>query len=420
MLINQHNDQVSDFQKFKIGNVTVTGSVTRASSDNPTTWDEINGKLIDMLGGYISIRYEDDGNYVDYLSDYADTSTQDVVFSVNLLDLELMSDAESLATCIIPHGATDETTGLPLDITSVNNDLDYISDPEAVAKYGKIFEVVIWDDIVTPSTLLSKAKLYLSDKIKLLNTLTIKAIDLHLMDETIEAFKLGDYIRVYSVPHGIDERVLLRAYNVNLSNPSDCTITLGIERSGFIGDQVGTDKALSNRIDRVIEHVDNATAKITNEVLNETQVYINESVETSEESTRTLLKEYVTVTELASLREETALTVSQTAESLEVQFDTLDERITEENDEIVRILTENSKYIRLIDGNIILGEEGAVLTTKYANGRISFLYNDTVEVAYLSDQKLYITRAEILESIVIGNFAFIPRKNGNLSFKKIK
>ena len=420
MLITQHNEQVEEFQRFKIGNVTVTGSITRETANNPTTWDEINEKLIEALGGYISIRYEDDGNYVDYLSDYADTSTQDVVFSVNLLDLELVSDAESLATCVIPYGAPDEATGIPLDITSVNNGLDYISDAESIEKYGKIFEVVTWDDVIEPSTLLAKAKLYLSDKIKLLNTLTIKAIDLHLMDDTIEAFKIGDYIQVYSEPHGIDERVLLRAYDVDLSDPAGCTITLGLERAGFIDSQVGSNKAAGNRIDRVVQQIDASTAVITNEVLNQTQIYINESVETSEESTRTLLKEYVTITELESFREETSLTVSQTADSLTLQFDTLDEKITKENEEIIRILEENSTYIRLVDGNVVLGEEGAVLTTKYANGRISFLYNDTVEVAYLSDQKLYITRAEILESIVIGNFAFIPRKNGNLSFKKIK
>lgn len=419
-LVNQHNEQVEDFQKFKVGAVTVTGSITRAASGNPTTWDELNEKLINSLGGYISIRYEGDGNYVDYLIDYADTSTQDVAFAVNLLDLELESDADSLVTCVIPYGAANEETGLVTDITSVNNGLDYISDAEAVAKYGRIYEVVTWDDVIEPSTLLSKAKLYLSEKIKLLNTLTVKAIDLHLMDETIEAFKLGDYIKVYSKPHEIDERVLLRSYSVDLSNPAGCTITLGLEKSGFIDAQVGSNKSTANRIDLMIERVEDSTSKITNEVLSETQIYINESVETSEEITRTLLQEYVTVSELETVREETSLSVSQTAEELTLQFDTLDERVTQENDEIVRILNENSKYIRIVDGNIILGETGSLLTTRYANGRISFLYNDTVEVAYISDQKLYITQAEILESIVIGNFAFIPRSNGNLSFKKIK
>ena len=152
----------------------------------------------------------------------------------------------------------------------------------------------------------------------------------------------------------------------------------------------------------------------------ETYTNVNELIENSTETTRTMLQEYAKTSDLEIIREEVSTSFSQTAEDFDFRFNTVDERITEENGEIVRILEENSKYIRLVDGNIILGEAGALLTTKIANGRISFLYNDTVEVAYISEQKLYITRAEILESIVIGNFAYIPRPNGNLSFKKVR
>ena len=41
------------------------------------------------------------------------------------------------------------------------------------------------------------------------------------------------------------------------------------------------------------------------------------------------------------------------------------------------------------------------------------------EVAYLSNSKLYVTYANILNSLQIGNFAFVPRSSGNLSFKKV-
>lgn len=584
LLVNQHNDQVEDFQKFKVGVVTVTDPndfITRASSNTPKTWDEINEKLVKLLGGYISIRYEDDGNYVDYLADYADTSTQPIAFAVNLLDLNLDNKADSLVTCVIPYGAKDEATGKTVDITSVNDGLDYICDEEAVAKYGRIFEVVNWTDVTLPSNLLNKARLYLADKIKLLSKLTVKAIDLHLTDETIEAFKLGDYVEIFSEPHGIDERVLLTAYSMDLTNPSGSTITLGLEKSSFLGEQIDANKDAINRVDIIRKNIGDmvttelkkwdiggrnylrktdvnkysgewlpwgSTLQLTGdgylqitpsegangvgayppklatikagetytvsfeayaendirmsyfyimadggnkslgksvditttpdrysftftasedyvscsilfgyatavsdpcifylrnpkleignvptdwtpapednttelaEYRQETYTFINEAVENSEETTRTMLKEYAKVSEVETLREEMSTSFNQTAEDFNFRFDTVNERITEENGEIVRILEESSKYIRLVDGNIILGEEGAPLTTKIANGRISFLYNDTVEVAYISDQKLYITKAEILDSIVIGNFAFIPRANGNLSFKKI-
>lgn len=901
MLVNQHNEQVTDAQKFKIGIVTVTDPnnyITRASSNTPKTWDEINEKLIKLLGGYISIRYEADGNYVDYLADYTDVSTQDIAFSVNLLDLNLENKANSLATCIIPYGAKDNATGKKIDIKSVNGGLDYIYDADAVARYGRIFEVVTWEDVTLPSNLLSKARLYLSEKVRLLSKLTVKAIDLHLTDETIEAFKLGDYVKVYSNPHGIDERVLLTAYSMDLTNPSGCTITLGLEKSGYIDSQVSNNKDNVNRIDKVTHVVENtekvvrsvspfyylstsatetiggewsadppewvegryywqkirtyyadgttsdstpvcitgakgsdgsseyihvkysddgrtftgnilssdisqwesglipaygsistkpnssssfqqyaafktvvsvvpgevykgykklggkdynfsaraydvngeyynevygstlasdaftipdnvyylrfmvnggnsypdfaaiseaftsgeislglwsaeempgeklgnwigtcvnndpedptefdaytwkkfvgsdgisgengigvkdiatqfylstseteltggswvdvmpewsigdflwirsaitysdgsvtytepicdsswtaienvkiggrnylrktnvfrffkdwgawgSTLELTsdnflkitpneganlvgahppelstieagetytvsfdayaendisishsvlqngigknlNKTVNittepkrysftlettetytncsilfsyripdntssifylrnpklekgnkatdwtpapedttdeleqnvvETRTYVNELIENSEETTRTMFMDYAKTSDLESIRQNVSTSFTQTAKDFNFRFNTVNERITKENGEIVKILDENSKYIRFVDGNIILGEQGALLTTKIANGRISFLYNDTLEVAYISDQKLYITKAEILDSIVIGNFAFIPRTNGNLSFKKIK
>jgi len=423
MLVDQHNNQVEEHQRFKVGVVTVTDPndyITRASSDTPKTWVEIENKLIKLLGGYISIRYEDDGNYVDYLADYADTSTQAIAFAVNLLDLVQDGNASSLATCIIPYGAKDETTGEAINIKSVNGDVDYVYNEEAVEKYGRIYEVVTWEDVTLPENLLIKANAYLADKVKLPSKLTIKAIDLHLTDNTIEAFKLGDYIEVNSTPHGIDERILLTAYSMDLTNPSDCTITLGLEKGSYLGSQAETSKSAANRVDVVIREVSESSNQITNQVLNDTLTYINESIETSEETVRTMLEEYVKVSDLETVREETALSITQTAEEVNVRFDTVNERITNENEEIVRILDETSKYIRLVDGNIILGELGALLTTKISNGRISFLYNDTIEVAYISDNKLYITNAEILDSIVIGNFGFIPRANGNLSFKKVR
>lgn len=421
-LIDQHNEQVEEWQRFKLGTVTVEDPndlISRASSDTPKTWDEINNKLIKLLGGYISIRYEEDGNYIDYLADYTDTSTQPIAFAVNLLDLDLSNNGEDLATCLIPYGAKDPEAGKRIDITSVNDGLDYIEDAEAVAKYGRIFAVETWDDVTVPANLLTKARLRLSNKVKLLSKLTVKAIDLHLADETIEAFKLGDYVQVFSKPHGIDEIVLLTAYSMDLTNPSSCTITLGLEKSSFLGVQMDANKDVVNRIDIIRTEVGDMVSQEVGEAFNETLTHINESIETSEETTRTMLKEYARTSDLEEVREEMSTRFTQTAADFNFWFDTVNQRITDENGEIVRVLDERSKYIRLVDGTIILGEEGAPLTTKIANGRISFLYNDTVEVAYISDQKLYITKAEILDSIVIGNFAYIPRANGNLSFKKI-
>ena len=59
---------------------------------------------------------------------------------------------------------------------------------------------------------------------------------------------------------------------------------------------------------------------------------------------------------------------------------------------------------------------GNELELQISNDRISFL-QDGAEVAYFSNRKLYVTDAQILHSLQLGNFAYMPRPNGNLSFK---
>lgn len=286
-LINQHNSHVEPCQRFKVGRVTVKDNnnyITRASSDCPTTWSEITSKLIDLMGGYISIRYEVDGNYIDYLADYEDTATQDIAFRVNLLDISLDTSGETLSTCILPYGATLEGGDTKVDIKSVNGGIDYICDEEAVKKYGRIYEVVTWDDVTLPSNLLTKAKAYLATKVKLNTQITVKAIDLHLSDEEIQGFKLGDYVRVYSRPHNIDDCVLITSYDMDLADPSNCTITLNMEKSSFVE---YTNKNKDKRVDRVVQNVgDIVTNKvnelkpaISEEVITSSQGYITEQVE---------------------------------------------------------------------------------------------------------------------------------------------
>jgi len=418
-LIDQHNDQVEPQQRFKVGVCTVKDNndyIVRSSTESPTTWSEITSKLVNNMGGYIRIRYEDDGNYIDYLADYTDTSTQDIAFSVNLLDLTTECKADSLATCIIPYGAQDETTGQRVNIAGVNNGVDYVSDPDAIARYGRIYEVATWDDVTIDTNLLAKAKAYLANKVRLTNKLTIKAIDLHLSDEKIEGFKLGDYVRVYSKPHGIDEKILLTSYSMDLLDPANSTITLGSEKSSYLSDNI---KDSSNRTDIINKQVGEAITNKTETIIQQVQTYTNEQITNSEENTQTLLKDYITTTDLGEYKSSVSTQFKQTADDFNFKFDTVNDRITEENGDINRNLIEISKYIQFSDGKIILGEAGNKLKTVINNGRISFVYNDNIEVAYITDQKLYITQAEILDRIVIGSYAFIPRANGNLSFKKI-
>ena len=110
--------------------------------------------------------------------------------------------------------------------------------------------------------------------------------------------------------------------------------------------------------------------------------------------------------------------IEQTKDSFEIQFNQFSADIQAVATGADAEFEEIRKYIRFIDGKILLGEVGNELELQISNDRISFL-QDGAEVAYFSNRKLYVTDAEILHSLQLGSFAFMPRANGNLSFKKI-
>ena len=71
-------------------------------------------------------------------------------------------------------------------------------------------------------------------------------------------------------------------------------------------------------------------------------------------------------------------------------------------------------YMRFGEDGLTIGKAGKPLTFRVIHDRLAFYMNDT-EVTYLSDNKLYVTQAEILARLQIGKFAYEPQANGNLS-----
>lgn len=118
-----------------------------------------------------------------------------------------------------------------------------------------------------------------------------------------------------------------------------------------------------------------------------------------------------------ALVSEVSSKLEQTASGFEMQFNQFSADIEAVATGVDAEFEEIKKYIRFVDGQILLGEVGNELELQIANDRISFL-QDGAEVAYFSNRKLYVTDAEILHSLQIGSFAFMPRANGNISFKR--
>ena len=138
---------------------------------------------------------------------------------------------------------------------------------------------------------------------------------------------------------------------------------------------------------------------------------------TAEEIRSEVRRDYASADDVAQL----SATVSTLAEQTESNFTWAVTKINEviEDAAASQALTEEQlalirTYMSFGEDGLTIGKSGNPLTFRVVNDRLAFYMNNT-EVAYLSNNKLYVTQAEILAKLQIGKFAYEPQSNGNLS-----
>ena len=78
-----------------------------------------------------------------------------------------------------------------------------------------------------------------------------------------------------------------------------------------------------------------------------------------------------------------------------------------------------SKHIRFVDGNIEMMATDSVFKRIMTREKDSY-YENGVEIAYFGNRKLFVKDGEFIDSCQIGNFGYIPEKNGSLSFRRVR
>lgn len=263
-LINQHNAQVEEQKQFQVGIVTVTNStdnVYRIDNDYANTLTVIQEKLVNRLGGYLRVRKVNGVRYIDYLEEYGTTSTQTIEFQKNILDLSQRISSENVITALIPLGAKDETTELPLTIASVNDGKDYIVDETAVSLFGYIYGTNTWDDVTVPANLLTKGQEFLQQNIANSVSIEVDAVDLSMLNVDINVLELGMSVPVISQPHKLNANFVIKKKETQFLKPEDSSITLDtiIKRNT---DQVTTnDRNLTEQTQVTIPNLINQVIK---------------------------------------------------------------------------------------------------------------------------------------------------------------
>lgn len=233
----------SSYRMIHPGNVTVPNSTMRIKLEEPTNTclDELSSNLVGAIGGYLHLHRSNGQSYLDYLNAYDQRSNQIIEFGRNIIGIEEYIDASDVYTVIIPFGKQDDT-GNRVAITSVNNGSDYIQSEIGSNLFGRIDRSVVWDDVTDPNVLKSNAQSLLNSAIEMATTITISAVDLHLIDVDTDAIELGNWVHVVSAPHGIDSDFLCSKVVINLQNPDQSQYTFGLAFNTLTDKQVATNK----------------------------------------------------------------------------------------------------------------------------------------------------------------------------------
>ena len=441
LVLSNHNAQVEAYKRIYRGNVDVVpnseGTVYK-NLNYQTTFNILKEKLVNEFGGELSIRRVDGVLYLDYLKEGGTTRATRIKLGRNLQSLTREINPLSVITRVIPLGAkikvtetdengntTERETEERLTIKGYNGlTVDYIDDEEKKAAYGVVCGIIEFPDVTTQSNLYNKAVEWQTNNNLILKKHTLTALDLKEIGLEIDGFYCGDKYPVENPLMNVDEtmRIIKKTIDINAAYKSSITI----------GDKTTTLTQLTNQNNnRVDVELGEIRGEISN--VNGTVEFIQSTFESSMTSLTqslndiiaTALSEYTTTTNLREIIEELQTQITVTSSSVTTEFTN---KLTEIQNNIDGTISSKFKelyaYIReYMDENglpvIELGSEQSNLIARITNEKIAFLQNG-IEVAYISDDRLFITEAEILTSIIIGNFAFKPRANGNLSFVKVR
>ena len=288
-LINQHNSNCLDSRKrFSVGvnqgnMLDKNNYIYRSSEQRPTTASEIEDKILNSVGGYLFVRYQDDLNILDLYADVHDVNTQIIDYGVNILDFTKTTTAETQYTAVVatgytpdpPEGQTDVKMkpitlegcadgGTPYSSTIVKMG-DRVYDVEAVARYGYREYYVSNTDIKTHDGLLEYACKTLNTLLSPALTISVRAVDLALiLGEKYQHLQLGQAVRVRSKPRKVDEYLMVNSIDLDLMNPENTTFDLGASYDTLTGQQSAYLKALNASINANFDTVDALSTNVKN------------------------------------------------------------------------------------------------------------------------------------------------------------
>lgn len=417
--LGQHNAQVSAEQQLKPGTCTVTDPnnyITRSSTDYQTTMEAIRGKLFgSSLGGHLLIRYEADGNYLDYYADLPLTNTQPVEFAANLLDMTTELDGTDIYTAILPLGK-DGLTIAELPDTDLTDDLvkngKVIYSKSGIAAHGRITRCIKWDDVTVPANLQTKAKAALADNgLAMPETITVRAVDLGWQD-AVQHFRVGRMTLLASTPHGYRASYPLLELSPDILDPGNTQITMGATRATYTGTQIEEDRRRDEETNSREENIKEETRQQLDQVIRSTSQQITDLQRNVDSIILSALERYVETGDFESYKEEVSTKLSVLTDQLSIDITRITERIDDVDGDLQSKYSEITKAFRFTSEGLIIGESGNEILLRLDNDVLQFVRNNTPELQITAEG---VEAMRIKVSILcIGNVVWMEDENGDV------
>lgn len=263
-ILNQHNAQVEDYKRIYLGSVTV-----KSLTDKPwrylgyeSTWDTIRERIVANIGGYLTLRRENDGFYLDWTSSIGKSQESPIQLGRNIKSASREVSFDGIATQIMPIGADEknsdgssssdkeeqgsDVTRKQIDISSVNGGKMWLEDAELVAKFGIIRKPVIWTEIDSPSVLKSRGLQYLRNQKIALAKWTVAAVERYLIDSRYVKFKIGNTHPILNAPLSGIEKLQIIEKKIDILNPQSVDLVIGSKSQSLSAYQLQSQEAIES------------------------------------------------------------------------------------------------------------------------------------------------------------------------------
>lgn len=429
-LLAEHNSQVSASQRIQLGDVTVADPnnyISRASSEYLTSKEALKQKITDTLGGYLLADYSGEVTVLHYYSDLPLTNIQTVEFGENLLDLETLVDAGDTYTAILPIGADGLTIeNLPdVELTPgyvKSGPIIYSRETEALYGGIRITRTIKWDDVTIDTNLQRKALLTLSTEgVKLTQTIETTAADLaDMADADVPRFVVGRYVELRSTPHGFKAAYPLMELDPDILNPGNTNIVMGVTVKTASDIATGNQSANKDKME-LLELEFGKQQQTVTEMGQTVETKFTEAIKTSEAIILGVSADYVTKTEHGEYKKSVDNQFKMTEDGLALKFEEVNESIESVNGDVQKTVETLEKHFDFskTDGLIIRSGPNA-MTLTLDNDMIIFSQNGQ-QFGWWDGVDFHTGNivVEVNERAQFGDYAFVPRSNGSLSFLKV-